>query len=39
MDMGVAANERVRETAYTVRRLKFFKVILATWCRGKWEIS
>jgi hypothetical protein len=37
MDMGVTPNERARQTAYTVKTLNFFKVILATWCRGKWE--
>jgi hypothetical protein len=36
MDMGVVANKRACQTAYTVKRLNFFKVILATWCRGQW---
>jgi hypothetical protein len=36
MDMGSMANERARQTAYTVKRLNFFEVILATLCRGKW---
>jgi hypothetical protein len=35
-DMGLAANERARQTAYIVKRLIFFNVILATWCRGEW---
>ena len=33
-DMGVAANERTRQTTYSVKRLNFFKVILATWGGG-----
>jgi hypothetical protein len=36
MDMGQTANERARQTAYTVKRLSFFEVILGTLCRGKW---
>ena len=36
MDMGVVANERAGQIAYIVKRLNFFKVILGTWCRGKW---
>jgi hypothetical protein len=34
MDTGVGASERGRETAYSMRRLNFFKVILAIRCRG-----
>ena len=35
MDMGLTANERAQPTVYSMRRLNFFKVILATWCRGE----
>jgi hypothetical protein len=34
MDMGVAANERAHQTAYTMKRLNFFKRFLVTLCRG-----
>jgi hypothetical protein len=36
MDMGAPANERARQTTYTVKRLNFLNVILTTLCRGKW---
>ena len=36
MDMGPTANERGRQTAYTVKRLNFFMVILVILCRGNW---
>src|SRR5436305_15041462 len=34
MDMGPMANERAQQTTYSIRRLNFFKVILAIRCRG-----
>jgi hypothetical protein len=34
MDMGVAANERGRQTTYSIRRWNFSKVILGIWCGG-----
>ena len=34
-DLGVAASERARQIAYSMRTLDFFEVILATWCRCK----
>jgi hypothetical protein len=34
MDMGLAANERGRQTTYSMRRMNFFTVILAIRCRG-----
>jgi hypothetical protein len=33
-DMGPTAYERARQTAYTVKRLNFFKGFLVTFCRG-----
>jgi hypothetical protein len=35
MDMGLVANERGRQTTYSIRRLYFLEVILGIWCRGK----
>ena len=35
-DMGPTAYERACQTAYTVKRLNFFMVILATFGRGNW---
>jgi hypothetical protein len=35
-DMGPPANERARQTTYTVKRLNFSNVILVTLCKGKW---
>jgi hypothetical protein len=36
MGVGVVSNERARQTAYTVKRLNFFKGFLATLCKGLW---
>jgi hypothetical protein len=33
MDMGPPANERGRQTTYTIRRLDYLEIILGTWCR------
>jgi hypothetical protein len=35
MDMGPMANERARQTVYSIRRWNFFKAILTTWCGGE----
>ena len=35
IDMGPPANERGRQTTYTIRRLDYLEVILTTWCRGE----
>jgi hypothetical protein len=34
MDMGVSAYERRSHSLHSIRRLNFFKVILAIRCRG-----
>jgi hypothetical protein len=34
MDMGLAANERGRQTTYSIRTLYFLEVILGTWGGG-----